>query len=233
MKDERLKVLVTCEHGGNEIPPEYASAFESAKEVLATHRGYDIGALELFKKLRKISDFSLYSTTSRLVVELNRSLHHPHLFSEFMLPLSTTQAEGVLRQHYYPYRKRVEDQIKELVEQGHHVTHVSVHSFTPVISGKQRKADIGLLYDPKREREQLFAARWRQKIQLLNPDYKIRYNYPYKGTADGLTTHLRKLFSDEQYAGLELEVNQRYPATNPELWQELQAVLQQSLAGAL
>ncbi|WP_210488958.1 N-formylglutamate amidohydrolase [Rufibacter aurantiacus] len=233
MKNERLKVIVTCEHAGNEIPPEFAAAFEGAKQVLATHRGYDIGALELYQKFSKIADFSLYSTTSRLVVELNRSLHHPKLFSEFMLPLSTAEAEKVVADYYQPYRQRVEEQIASWVREDFSVIHVSVHSFTPELNGKERKADIGLLYDPKREKEQLFAARWRQQMQMVNTEIKIRYNYPYKGTADGFITHLRKDYTDTQYAGLELEVNQRFPEAHKEEWKVLQSQLIQTFNLAL
>jgi hypothetical protein len=35
-------------------------------------------------------------------------------------------------------------------------------------------------------------------------------NYPYQGTSDGFTTHLRKKFPDSQYVGIELEVNQKH-----------------------
>ena len=31
--------------------------------------------------------------------------------------------------------------------------HLSSHSFTPELDGKVRKADIGLIYDPARQRE--------------------------------------------------------------------------------
>ncbi|GGK67946.1 N-formylglutamate amidohydrolase [Rufibacter glacialis] len=224
MKDERFKIIVTCEHGGNEIPEEYASGFKPADGVLSSHRGYDIGALELFQKFKPVADFSLYSTTSRLVVELNRSLHHPQLFSEFMLPLSTAQAEKVLEQHYYPYRQRAEAKIEDWVQQKFLVVHLSVHTFTPELDGKARKTDIGFLYDPKREREQFLAARWRQQMQMKTK-HKIRYNYPYKGTADGFVTQLRRNYSNDQYTGIELEVSQRFPVENGPEWQQLQDTL--------
>ncbi len=38
---------------------------------------------------------------------------------------------------------------------------------------------------------------------------KIRRNYPYLGKADGFTTYLRRRFLPCDYAGIELEVNQR------------------------
>ncbi|ALJ00607.1 N-formylglutamate amidohydrolase [Rufibacter tibetensis] len=224
MKDERLKVIITCEHAGNDIPLEYATNFEAAGEVLTTHLGYDIGALELFEKFKPSADFSLHSTTSRLVVELNRSLHHPHLFSDYMPELSTSQAEKVLNKYYHPYREQAETKIAEWVSKDFTVVHLSVHTFTPQLDGKVRKTDIGFLYDPKREREQLLAARWRQQMHLKTK-HKIRYNYPYKGTADGFVTQLRRNFSNEQYAGIELEVNQRFPEANGQDWQELQDAL--------
>ena len=233
MKDPRLKVLLTCEHGGNDVPAEYSTYFEQAKDVLATHRGYDLGALELFKKFKGKADFSLSSSTSRLLVELNRSLHHAHLFSEYTQGLPPQEAEKVLEKYYYPYRQKVENQVAAWVEKGCQVLHLSVHSFTPELNGKERKADIGFLYDPKREREQLFAAQWRQRLQDQFPEYKIRYNYPYKGTADGFVTQLRKHYTNDQYAGLELEVNQRFPASETVKWQELQKALVQSFEQAL
>jgi hypothetical protein len=38
---------------------------------------------------------------------------------------------------------------------------------------------------------------------------KVRFNYPYKGTSDGLTTTLRKKFGP-QYVGIEIEINQKF-----------------------
>ena len=37
---------------------------------------------------------------------------------------------------------------------------------------------------------------------------KVRFNYPYKGTSDGLTTTLRKKFGP-RYVGIEIEINQK------------------------
>ncbi len=76
-----MKFLLTCEHGGNEIPEEYQKYFINAGKVLNSHRGYDPGAMDLFIFLRDLADYSFYSTTSRLLIELNRSFHHPAVFS--------------------------------------------------------------------------------------------------------------------------------------------------------
>ncbi|AMM52213.1 N-formylglutamate amidohydrolase [Rufibacter sp. DG15C] len=235
MSLSRRKVIFTCEHGGNELPSEFNAAFDGAEEALTSHRGYDIGALELFQKFAesKVADVSFSSTTSRLLIELNRSRHHPKLFSEFTQPLSEEEKRKIVTQHYAPYRDKVEGQINEWIQDGFYVFHLSVHSFTPVLDGDKRKADIGLLYNPSREVEQLFASKWRQEINKLNSDYKVRYNYPYKGTSDGFVTLLRRKHGADQYAGLELEVNQKFALGNQEEWSQLQEVLVQSFEQAL
>ena len=39
--------LITCEHGGNRIPPRYRDLFAGCEALLQSHRGYDPGALTL------------------------------------------------------------------------------------------------------------------------------------------------------------------------------------------
>lgn len=208
-----MKFLLTCEHGGNEIPDEFVGYFKGAKDILDSHKGYDPGALDLFNYLKALADFHIYSTTSRLLVELNRSPAHPQLFSKFIKPQTRAVKEEIISRHYLPYRNSVEQKIRNWVGEGEQVIHFSIHSFTPVLDGQVRNADIGLLYDPSRPAEKALVKEFK-KILLQNlPSIQIRYNYPYLGTADGLTTYLRKKFS-EGYVGVELEVNQKYSHQN-------------------
>ena len=74
--------VVTCEHGGNRIPPRYAKAFAAHQAVLDSHRGWDAGALTLAQQLAEaLAAPLIVSRTSRLLVDLNRSEHHRALFS--------------------------------------------------------------------------------------------------------------------------------------------------------
>ena len=213
----KQKWVVTCEHGGNQIPAAYASYFEEAAAILQTHRGYDPGALELYHLLAKeLADFSQYSETSRLLVELNRSLHHKSLFSAFSKKIKPSVRKEVIASYHLPYRSLVEEKIRKFLSEGNSVVHISVHSFTPVLNGEERKADIGLLYDPARAKEKDFCQQWKKQLKNFAPTAIVRMNYPYQGTADGFTTYLRKRFP-EGYAGIELEVNQKHaqmPAVN-------------------
>ena len=205
----KQKWVISCEHGGNLIPATYAPFFNEAEAVLQTHRGYDPGALELFQLLAgELADFSQYSRTSRLLVELNRSLHHKNLFSSFTKPTPPSTKEKIINDYYLPYRQLVEEKIRSFLSEGESVTHISVHSFTPELDGKERNADIGLLYDPARPEEKIFCEQWKKELKNVVPSAMVRLNYPYKGKADGFTTYLRKRFP-EGYKGIELEVSQK------------------------
>lgn len=72
-------LIVSCEHGGNRVPSAFKTLF--SEKFLASHRGYDAGALALARDLAAAARAPLfYSTTSRLLVELNRPLGHPQIF---------------------------------------------------------------------------------------------------------------------------------------------------------
>lgn len=204
-----MKLILTCEHGGNQVPFEYLTYFNEAGRALDSHRGYDPGALDLFRYLLPLADQTYYSETSRLFVELNRSLHHPKLFSEYSNKFTTSQKKTILEQYYQPYRNTVEAGIAESLEGGREVLHISVHSFTPVLEGEVRKTDIGLLFDPSRREEKEFSKKFKSSLKAIDPTLLTRFNYPYLGIADGLPTYLRRLFP-KAYHGIELEVNQKF-----------------------
>lgn len=228
--------MITCEHGGNEVPAPWRSRFETAAEVLATHRGYDPGTLQLARQLAARLDAPLHvSTVTRLLVDLNRSLAHRALFSEWTRELSATDRERVLREHYHPYRQRVEQEIAAAVSSAADlpVLHVSVHSFTPIWNGAERAVDVGLLYDPRRDGERAFCAAWKKAIEATHPRIRVRMNNPYRGIADGLTTHLRRRFPGAQYQGIELEVNQGIVAGDPHRWTALRSTLSETLTRLL
>lgn len=218
-------VLLTCEHAGNEIPPAYAGLFRGAARMLAGHRGWDPGSLEIGHVFRKkLGAPLLYTKTSRLLVEVNRSLGHPQLFSEFTRQLDPTVRQEILARHYQPHRDRVETWIAGQVESGRGVIHLSLHTFTPVLNNEVRHTDVGLLYDPRRTTEKLLCRHWRGAIRQSHPSLRVRCNYPYRGSADGLTTHLRRRFEGRRYLGIELEVNQRLSQCRSS-WRKLAANL--------
>lgn len=228
------RLLVTCEHGGNRVPAGYRGLFDDHRALLHSHRGYDRGSLRMAQDLADHFGAPLiFSTTTRLLVDLNRSPGHPRLFSEATRGLPRAVRDRLVENHHRPYRSQVERRIGCEVAAGRRVVHLSSHSFTPVLDGVVRNADVGLLYDPARPGERALARRWQASIRELDPAIRVRLNYPYAGKADGLTTHLRRLFPSRSYVGIELEINQCHPLAGGRAWSRLRRSLVESLADAL
>lgn len=207
-------ILLSCEHGGNEVPPAYQCLFAGHEEVLESHRGWDPGTLDLGKFLAEALGAPLiFSITSRLLIEMNRSLGHAQLFSEYSRPLSIEKKEQLIARYYLPYRKQVLQEIELYQLEGKPSLHFSLHSFTPLWQDLERRVDIGLLFDPARKLESTIAGQIKKQLQQFLPELRICNNEPYLGTDDGLTTYLRTLFPDARYAGLEIEVNQKWVDT--------------------
>lgn len=207
-----MRLVLTCEHAGNEITEDFQVAFEPYQAELNTHRGLDLGALDVFESLKPLASFHLHETASRLLIELNRSLHHKDLFSRISKTLDAESKETLINTIYKPFRNRVEEKISNYLTEGKQVFHLSIHSFTPVMNGTTRHCDLGILYDPKRKKEKDFAKKLKEKV-LENSDLNVRFNYPYKGSSDGFTTYLRKRFPNN-YLGIELEINQKFSHEN-------------------
>tara|TARA_R110002049_G_scaffold308819_1_gene514226 strand:- start:26596 stop:27288 length:693 start_codon:yes stop_codon:yes gene_type:complete len=208
-----MKLILTCEHGGNEIPHTFQPYFENENTILNSHRGYDLGALDVFQKLKPLSDFSKYSKTSRLLIELNRSLHCPNLFSKFTKQLSKEEKKVLINSFYFLYRNAVESEIKNYIQNNQSVVHISLHSFTPILNNIERTCDIGLLFDSSKKEEKKNCKQLKSILKTFDSNIKIRYNYPYLGKSDGFTTYLRKKFPDN-YMGIELEINQKFSNNN-------------------
>jgi predicted N-formylglutamate amidohydrolase len=170
------------------------------------------------------------SRTTRLLVDLNRSIGHPALFSRLSARAPTTVKTAILERHYFPFRDEVEAFMGSAVAEGLRVVHISSHSFTPVLNGRVRNADLGLLYDPRRGGERLLCRNWQRAIRGRDsPSHlKVRLNYPYRGTADGFTVHLRRRFHEDSYLGIELEINQQHTQP-PRHW----TALRQRIVAAL
>jgi predicted N-formylglutamate amidohydrolase len=226
--------LITCEHGGNRIPAPYRSLFSGQGKLLNSHRGYDPGALVMARALAEAFRAPLvHSTVSRLVIDLNRSIGHPRLFSAESRAVPAAVREEIVAQHYQPYREKVERLVQKLVSCGRRVIHISSHSFTPELNGKERRADLGLLYDPGRDEEAGLSARWKVSLADFAPELRVRRNYPYAGKGDGLTAHLRRRFPARAYVGIELEVNQRIVFAAGRRWTALRRALIDSLRAAV
>lgn len=229
------QLIISCEHAGNEVPQEYRHFFKDEPEMLQTHRGIDIGALELTNTIaEKMEQEAYLHTVTRLLVDLNRSVQSPVLFSEFTREASLNIREDIFKKYYQPHREKVKNEIEEITSSGNQAIHVGVHTFTPFWKGRKREVDVGFLYDPSRSGESNFCHRWRHELDSCTRGLNLEMNKPYRGTMDGFTTYLRRNHSADNYIGIEIEVNQRFTDRSlKDKWQELQKKIARSLKSTL
>ena len=217
-----MKLMLTCEHASNHVPATFKKFVPA--DVLETHRAYDIGARAVFRKLVKFAkpEFYCEGKFSRLFVDLNRTITNKVVFSEYYdtqnsrVQTAVAKMKAQARAYWREYRENVEKFVSKNIRSLRQaqrpeaaIVHLGIHSFTPVLNGKVRNTDIGILYDPARPLERAYANVIKAEIKRLYPKMKARFNYPYKGTSDGLTTTLRKKFGP-RYVGIEIEINQKF-----------------------
>lgn len=228
-------VVVTCEHATNRVPPELRAAFRGKSALLKSHRGWDPGALAVAERVAGALSAPLFvGEVSRLAIELNRSIDSPSLFSAVTRDLDDETRAGLIRRYYTPWRAATKSCIEGLARQG--VTlHLSVHSFTPVLDGKRRELEVGLLFDPARALEKKFCEAWRNGLRRedagVDP-WRVKMNLPYRGTSDGHTTALRRVFPADRYLGVEIEVRNDLIGAKPGQ-ERVGGAIAQSLRAAL
>lgn len=227
-------LIITCEHGGNQVPAPYRHLFRNCGTLLESHRGFDPGTLVIARTLaRTFGAPLLFSTVSRLVVDLNRSIGHRHLHTEAIRRLPAAMRQEIIERYYHPYRTEAERLVAQGIAQRGRVIHISCHSFTNNLDGVVRDADIGLLYDPVRQGESALCANWKSALKVAAPNLVVRRNFPYEGRNDGFTTALRRTFPSDVYLGIELELNQRNLLFPARQWTALRESLSVSLNAVL
>lgn len=228
-------VLLTCEHASKDVPARYAEWFEGRERVLDSHRGWDPGAAELARKLgRALRVPVIAGRWTRLLIDLNRPPGHEEILSHFVGGLEDDERARLIDEVHARHWARVTERLLELGERGRRrVVHLGVHSFTPVRRGERRLLDVGILFDPERAAELDFAERLRAAIEARDGRLRVRFNEPYLGIHPGLTTALRKIVGDPGYAGIELELNQRFARGVEERWRDVQHVIVDAVAACV
>jgi len=224
-----LRLIVTCEHATNHLPAKYALLFADRPQIRESHCAYDLGALELARRLAdRFTAPCFEAGVSRLLIDCNRSPGHRRLFCR---QLEEEERHELLNGYYLPFRRKAQDAIGAVVARGETALHLSVHTFTPEMNGQERRADVALLYDPSRGPEKELCRTWLAALGKESASLRLRRNYPYRGVDDGFTSALRREFSQKQYLGIEIEVNQKFVAPPAVAnWQRLQEHIANSLA---
>jgi len=204
--DRRRGLVLTCEHATCAVPVEYDD-LGLDDEQLREHIGWDVGASALTEALaQRLAAPAVQSGVSRLLIDCNRDLADPDLIvSEshgVQVPgnqfIDAAEREWRIRDFYEPYHDAIDDVLATRQD----ALLLSVHSFTPILNGRERRFDAGVLFDSFVAEAEDFGA------GLASAGLKVRYNQPYSGL-DGLIFSARTHGMQHGLRYLELEVNNR------------------------
>ena len=140
--------------------------FAGFEALLQTHRGYDAGALALAERPGQGAGRALVRLHHQPPADRPQPLHRPS--APVLRGHAGSARQGSQRdtgKYYLPYRNKVEADIAAAIARGSRVIHIASHSFTPVLDGAVRNADIGLLYDPARRGEVELCRRWQAQLR--------------------------------------------------------------------
>ena len=212
---------MSAEHASHRAPAALAG-LGLAPRWLRGHHGWDPGAAAVARVLARTFRAPLHlGQWSRLVVDLNRSAHHPRVVPPDLgagrpgIPLNRhldPAARATRIQRYWrPYRAAVEADLDAAVAAAGCVLHLSIHSFVERLGGQERRAQLGLLYHPRHPGERALADRL--DARLTAAGFTVRRNWPYSGQDDGFCMRMRAGRDWNTYLGMEIEMNQRLART--------------------
>jgi predicted N-formylglutamate amidohydrolase len=201
-----VPLVLTCEHASCAVPIEYDD-LNLDTEQLTEHIGWDIGAREVTDTLAShFGATAVLAGVSRLVIDCNRDLtDHDLIVAEVhgvRIPGNTRvdgdERERRIRDFYEPYHCAIDT----VLQRRDKPLLLSIHSFTPALNGRERRFDVGVLFDAfAGEAEQLAAG-------LTGDGLRVRYNEPYSGL-DGLIFSARTHGLKHGLRYLEVEINNR------------------------
>ena len=201
--------VLTCEHAAKRIPREYRG-LGLARSQVADHIGWDIGARDVQRVLaRDLPAAAVYSSVSRLLVDPNRRPDEPSLIPSesdgICIPgnqhLTKSERRSRLSQWHAPYHARVDATLARACRRyPGQVRLLSIHSFTPIMGGRRRNFDIGVLFDAHVPLARAFGR------ALKRLGLRVRYNEPYSGY-DGLIYAAKRHGEAHDVPYVELEIN--------------------------
>jgi predicted N-formylglutamate amidohydrolase len=211
-------VVITVEHASNAVPDGMDLGVQP--EVLDSHVAWDPGAPEVASIIAAELSAPLFlGRYTRLVADLNRSPENPASVPEvaFGVPVPantglTPEARAArLKRFHTPFWKRVQSTIEGSFAVGGPntcVLHLSIHSFVGEFAGEVREMSMGVMLDPDQRLERHAADLLLEGLQRLG--VHAVENEPYDGRGDALVVAMRRRYSQDRYAGVQIEISQNH-----------------------
>jgi len=198
------RFLFTAEHASNHIPSVHS---EVETSLLHTHWAWDIGIDLLMKQLcGPLKSCGIQSQFSRLWIDANRAPDQEGLIKEsiegvslsFNQRVSQEEKHRRLTDFHAAYHEAI---TRMILSHAQPPLFVSLHSFTPIWSGRLRSMDIGVLFDRDEEVARALA-------EILKDDgFFVALNEPYSGK-NGLIYAAHRHGMAHKIPYVELEFNQ-------------------------
>ncbi len=177
--------LLVVDHAGNLFPRALGRLGVPADEC-RRHIAWDIGIAEVTRLIGVAIDATVIQQNySRLVIDCNRPPGSPTSIPEVSeltaipgnVGLSDSQRAAREREIFWPYHRRMANELDRRRDSGRRTILIAMHSFTPVFKGTARPWHIGSLYGRDPRLSQVFLTLLRREAGLVVGD-----NEPYAVT---------------------------------------------------
>ena len=176
-------LLIVCDHASRAVPRALGQ-LGLADADLMRHIGWDIGAAGVTRRLcEKLPARAVLCGYSRLVIDCNRALGDetsiPAVSDGVVVPgnVGLTPAARVARVNacFRPYHDAIAAQLADYASRGIVPVVFSVHSFTPIMNGKERPWHVGVLWD----QDPRVAVPLIAELAAADPKRVVGDNEPY------------------------------------------------------
>ncbi len=206
--DRSRGLVLLADHAGRALPDEYGDLGLPATEF-DRHIAYDIGVERVTRQLARLTGApALMANFSRLLIDPNRGEDDPTLIRQLYdgtvvpgnYPMDAEERERRLDRFYRPYHDAVGAMISSVHEAtGRSPFIFSIHSFTPVMQGRERPWHVGVLWD-------LDDRAPKALIDALSedPTLVVGDNEPYDGALRGDTMYRHAIVNGFAHALIEI-----------------------------
>lgn len=182
--DGTAPVLLVCDHASREFPAAMHQ-LGLADWVLDKHVACDIGAGMVTKHLADhLNAPAVLAGYSRLIVDLNRQLHHESAFIKVSdgigipgnLDIGDEEREQRIQSFFNPYHDAISGLLDDFKNREIVPAFLSIHTCTPVFNNVVRHCQIGVMWDSDPRIPTPLMAKLNEV-----PDLNVGDNEPYSG----------------------------------------------------
>ena len=181
----KAPLVLACDHASNTIPASLNN-LGLAPANLQGHIAWDIGAAAVTRRLSEILQApAILARFSRLVIDLNRDPNDPAsipiVSDQTTIPgnqnLAAPERASRKQDLYDPYHERLADLLSHQCSAGVSPGLISIHTFTPHMTGEARPWHIGVLWN----RDPRIAEPLIETLEHPSHNLVVGDNKPYSG----------------------------------------------------